>query len=291
MSLVSEYSWVVFVIALLIGFYIWSKYLGDATIKVLGRNLTRRDMRNLAHVVGLALMVWGCSAYLFPEVKGFFFMFLGVFSMMGAGVWYYADKKNDIWILENTMQGEEMYNLKVLKKKTVGQSGIRLYRMPPHVYEAKTHEGDLSGLFWKKGRMVFTDLYDGQTFYHPEHPDLHNINFYQAMAFWLNFKKEYPRVAREMIKLTWLRDWDIADALQQLEAKSALALSEWRVQHPQPFDIAMTREQLFKKLKKERTLDLSAQETLRGKDDKINEKEKGSKLTMEDLEGLLEGEP
>lgn len=285
------YRWIVFVFLALFFFWVWAKYMSQETIKLMGKSLTRRDMRHLAHFGMVIIIIYGCKQYLFYEVKTFFYLALGIFTFIGAIIWYMAEKKQDIWILENTIQGEEMYNLGVLDKRVAGQSGIRLYRMPPHVYEAKTHEGELNNIYWKKGRMVMTDLYDGKTFYHPEHPDLHNVNFYQAQAFWLNFKKTYPEVALKMLELTWLREWWLVDALGQVEQKSFMALAEGRMQHKVPFDIAMTRKQHYDKLKKEQTLDLSAQEIIKGRDDKPEDKEKDKKKSLADLEGLLEDSP
>ena len=279
-----EMRWIVVVAIALFVFYVWDKYMSQETISVLGKNLTRKDMRYFLHTFGIIFILWLCRTYWFYEVKNFFYMSVALFSGLGALIWYWTDRKNDVYVIENTMQGEEMFHLGLIKNYVVGQTGIRMFRMPIHVYEAKEHQGDLSGLFWKKGRMIFTDWYDGKTFYHPEHPDLHNINFYQAMNFWLTFKKKYPEVALKILELTWLREWSIVDALDQLEDKSFMSLAENRMQHPVPFDISMTRRECYNKLKAQRTFDLSSQETIRGKDEA--EPAPATKPTLKDMEAL-----
>lgn len=291
MSLVTdiwELRWIAVVIVALILFYLFSKYWAGDVVNVWGKRLTRKDLRYILHFFGSLFIIWACNKYLFSDVSSFFILSLFVWTPLGFGIWLWADRRNDVYIEENTFQGEIMYHLGLIKKFSVPNTGVRLMRMPLETYMAKDHQGHLSGQFWKKGKLIYTDYYDGSTLYHPEHPDLHNVNFYQAMAFWLKFKRDYPEVALKILELTWLREFSIIEALEQLENKSFMALAENRLQHPVPFKIGMTREESYKQILNEmkplKQKDLSIQETLRDR----MEREPGNdkKPELKDLEAL-----
>ena len=284
---IGELRWLAVLATAIILFYLFSKYWAGDAVQVWGKRLTRKDLQYIIHFFGSAYIIWLCNKYLFAEVSTFFILSLFVWTPMGFAIWLWADRKNDVFVEENTVQGEIMHHLGLIKKFAVPQTGVRLYRMPIDVYRAKLHDGTLSGAYWKKGRLIYTDYYDGSTLYHPEHPDLHNVNFYQAMAYWLKFKKDYPATAMKILELTWLREYSIVEALEQLEQKSFMALVENRMQHPVPFQLALTKEQTYKNIlasvRAEKQLDLSPQEMLRGKGE---EKRQPETKTLQDMEAL-----
>ncbi len=293
MSLASEIwelRWIAILLTGLFLFFLFSKYWAGDVVKVWGKNLTRKDLRYILHFFGTGFIIYICNKYFFSEVSSFLYISIAIFTPISALIWHWADKKNDVYVEENTMQGEMMFKLGAfpedMKKFAVPNTGVRIMRMPIWVYQSKRHEGELSALFWKKGNLVYTDLYDGETLYHPEHPDLHNINFYEAKIFWLEFKKRYPEVARKILKLTWLFEWALVDAQEQLEAEAWIALKENRLQHPVPFDIAMTREEAYNKVRAEITYNLSQQELLRGRDEPRATEDKAKTATLKDMEKL-----
>lgn len=177
-----------------------------------GKKVFDLSLQDLAFVIELlvyVLAVISIEKYLFPG-NNYFTLACILFSIVWAGVIYFVLSGGDVYVWESTFSNEIFHkqgDQPLLSQVTRN----RLLVMDKKVYESKDHVGDERSPFWNLSpRLKTCDYFDDQTFFHPESPNLHNVTFYQAKAFWLWLKVKQPQLERENIKLTWLSDNKLA---------------------------------------------------------------------------------
>ena len=248
-GLLTEYWWMIAGLVLL---WLYSKLQKRERVKTPGGSTLRlSEMAIIVEVAISLIVVYLFQTYLYNEHYYFILAVLG-FTIIMAFVFNWLDSKRDQYIYVSSMQAEILYGLD-LSEIYVPQSQYNLWRMPRDVYLSKTHVGDARYQYWKgSDRVINADYYDGQTFYHPEHPELHNITFSMAKPVWMTLKAQMPALIKENVELSVLSEWRVADAMRQMEDKLRLSLPAIRRQHPVPFQMPDTWEEIIKRAKAER---------------------------------------
>ena len=233
---------------LIFGIPLLIAYIRFAGNKSFG-NMKHEDL-GLAIEMGIyILIIVFVQNQLFPS-HIFWIIGFPIFITAWAGFIYWILSKNDVYIIEATMQGEQFKRLKQLDKQFATDTKLRLLKMDKEVYDSKEHIGDSKPPFWNVGnRIKICDYFDGETFYHPEFAQLHNISFYTAKAFWLKMKKDLPNLIKENINLTWLMNYKIAHSMKAMKKNFLLHLQSIESQHEkEPFELHDEMDEYFEKL-------------------------------------------
>lgn len=194
------------------------------------------------------------------------FLIIGllIFVIIFSAFIYWILSKDDVYIIECTMQGEQFKNLQLVEKEIATTTSMRILKMDKEIYDMKNHVGDAKNPFWNiTNRIKLCDYFDGETFYHPEFTQLHNISFYSAKSFWLKMKQDLPDLIRQNVVLTWLSEYKIAFHQNTMKQNFALHLKSINEQHEhEPFSLHDDLNKFFDELYKDKLKSMSIKEEL-----------------------------
>lgn len=245
----SEYWWAIFILLPL--FIIYLKLSQQKTIG----EVSLADLSLVFEFGCYVLMIFLIQNYIFNG-HWFFTISIPFFIILWVMAIHFLLSKDDIYVLESTMQSEAFWNITDMEKKYCESTSQRLLVMDRQVYDAKRHIGEAKYNYWQgSDRIKFTDFYEDEKgiFYHPEFSQLHNISFYTAKSFWLKMKDDLPEVMRQNTMLTWLSNYYLAHKQAILKKKFEYHLSALDKQHEHaPFEMPDTMKELYDKLSREK---------------------------------------
>ena len=157
------------------------------------------------------LILFLCQKYLFTDHLYLLF-FMVVFTPIFMAFIYILLMKDNVFIIESTMDCEIFYDIGQLDKKIAESTRTRAFMIDREAYRDIRHVGEIDYQFWNGGDGVkFTDYFDQRegVMYHPAVGALHNVSFFVAKSFWLRMKQDIPEVIRQNILLTWLKDYQV----------------------------------------------------------------------------------
>lgn len=258
--------------ALLIGLGIFYLYLRWKA-KENTMNIPIETLGLIVEAGAFIFIIFLVDRYYFTE-HNYFTLSIILFIPAWSGYTYWLLKRDDIYMLVSSFQGDTFKDLESLNVKASANTSQRLLVMSREVYETKRHVGDLSYPFWRGShRIHFADLYDDKAgvFYHHEDARLKNISFIVAKSFWLKIRDDLPQIMRDNIVLTWLSEYQLAHKQNVIKERLKLHLRALSKQHShEPFKLPDDIDELFDYLKTEKARGLSeAEENIeKGQDSK-----------------------
>jgi hypothetical protein len=158
------------------------------------------------------LIIYLCQYYLFPG-HWFLLFYIAIFLPLFCVFIYLLFTKNNILIIESTMDCEIFYDLGQLDKKISEATRTRAFVIDREAYKDIRHVGAMEYNYWNGGDGVkFTDYFDQKegVMFHPPVGQLHNVSFFIAKSFWLKMKQDLPELMRTNALLTWLKSYVVA---------------------------------------------------------------------------------
>ena len=237
------------------------------------------DKTNLKFYFWLCIImitVFGIQIWFFPE-HYYLLISMIIFVPVWIVVIYYLLSRDDVYILESTIQGETFYDIRNLKKIVADNTSQRLLVMPREIYDSKIHVGDLHYGFWAGStRIKFCDKYDDETgiFYHPAIQQLHNYTFYAIKSFWIKLKRDLPEIIDQNTVLTLMSDWYVSFKMFNIKENTREHLKSINVQHENaPFVMPENLESLFEKAMRDKMRDVADTEKPKPDSDKTKKSE------------------
>lgn len=226
-------------------------------------NIPLESLGLIVEIGIFTFIIYLVERYLFVE-HSYFLLTILFFIPIWSMFVYILLKRDEIYILVSSFQGDKFHNLQDVETRVSNQTTQRLLVMNREVYEAKSHIGDLSYPFWRgSSRIHFADDYDSKKgiFYHHSDPRLKNITFWVAKPFWLKLRDELPNVIRDNIILTWLSNYSLAHKQRVMADRFKLHLKALERQHDyEPFKLPDDIDELMQFLKDEKSRGLSVLE-------------------------------
>lgn len=175
---------------------------------------------------------------------------------------YWLLSRDDIYILECTMQGEQFKNIKEIKNEISLTTRMRILIMSKEAYETKEHIGEANPSFWNMGHNIkLCDFYDGKYFYHPEFEQIHNLTFPACKTLWLKLKQDIPDLIRTNTTYTELMNYLLAEKEQIMRKNLITHLSAIEKQHDfAPFQLPPTMDELYKLIENQKNIALKESE-------------------------------
>jgi len=186
--------------------------------------------------------------------------FIMIFLPMFMAFIYILLMKDNVFIIENTIDCEVLYDLGEVNELISEATRTSAYMMDREAYKEIRHIGEIDYPYWDGGDSVkFTDYFDQKhgVMFHPVVSQLHNVSFYVAKSFWLKMKQDIPDLIRENTILTWLGPYKTAHEQSKLAANFKLRLKNIERQYQgDPFmlpdDLRTLWEKEIEKLRADR---------------------------------------
>jgi hypothetical protein len=257
METLTEYWYIIGFGLLLIGYYIYSMRKPNSNIN--------SDSTKFYFTIGIIFMGALLIQKWFFSEHWFYWIAMLIFIPLWAIIIKYLLSRDDVYVLESAIIGDEFYDISIVNKIVVDNTTQRILIMPREIYESKKHIGDLHYGFWAgANRIKFTDYYDDKNgiFYHPPIQQLHNFTFYAIKGFWLKMKKDLPNIIDENTKHTLLFDWHLAFKMDSIKTNIDEHLKAMNVQHENaPFEMPDSLETMYKKALKDKLRDIDKTES------------------------------
>ena len=125
---------------------------------------------------------------------------------------YIWDQRNDWWVLETRINGDEVGIGNDGEPIVTEGTGAILWRVPETTYLKYEHKGERES-FWHPGtKFIFSDYVDRRqmNIYHAKYGEFENVNFYTRAKWWLNIlKNEVPQLMEENQTLKNLMEYKV----------------------------------------------------------------------------------
>jgi len=213
-------NWYLYVILFLI--FVYSKYKDKEKIG----NMNLATMYFILEVGFYFMLIYLIQTKLFPEHYYFLFS-IPVFILIWGYAVNYILSKDDVYLIETPIMGEEFLDTLNGNKIMSMTTRIRLMIMDRDLYNTKQHIGEINNPLLNTSRCLkFADYIDDNTdiIYHSIYPQLQNINFYTRTASWLKIKEDLPKIVDENIGHTWLEGFKLMAKQKALSEKFAYDL-------------------------------------------------------------------
>lgn len=200
-----DYWWVLLGFGIL---YIYFKYRKNESVF----NFTIKEMLLIIESGVFFIFIYFLQKYFFFE-HSYFLITIPFFIAIWSMFINYILSKDNVYMIECAFNGEEFNNVEDGETIFSLTTRLRILIMDRGFYETKKHIGETLNPLWNSSRNIkFTNLYHDKSgvFYHSEYPQLQNVNFYSCVMLWLKLKEELPKLIRENLVLTWLKDWNVA---------------------------------------------------------------------------------
>ena len=209
------------------------------------------------------LIIYLCQIYIFTG-HNYLLFFILVFMPMFSGFIFMLFSKNNVFIIESTMDSELFYDIGKLETPIADCTRTVAYVIDRDAYKDIRHVGEIDYPYWDGGDGVkFTDFFDSKNgiMFHPKLPQLHNVSFYIAKSFWLKMKEDLPELIRENTMLTWLAPYKSTHELSILAKNFPLRLKNIERQYEAtPFALPLEIEDLYEREYEKRRQDREASE-------------------------------
>lgn len=267
-----NYWWIFLIFFIL---FLYSKYKNKETVG----ELKLKEMFIMVELLFYFVLIYLFQSYFYSK-HGYFIIGLIFFITVWSFAINYLLNKDNVYMIESTLQGEKFYDIINGNEKYSLSTGQRILIMDREFYNAKNHIGSQENPLWNSSRNIkFTDKYDDETkiFYHSEYPELHNINLYTLTAIWIKLKNDVPKIMRENITHTVIGDWKTAYQQELLKDKIMLRLSgQNRYYDDKPFMVFNTLDELLEFTKGHKSHDKTENE---------NKTENNTQNTSENKQG------
>lgn len=256
--------------------WIYFKYSNKQTVS----NFSLDEMFLIAEYGFYIFVIYYIESKLFTE-NNWFSISIPIFMIIWSIAINYILSKDDVYLLETALMGEEFNDMLNGKKVMSLSTRLRLLIMDREYYNSKQHIGDTNNPLLNVSRTIkFTDYYDDKTgiIYHSEYPELNNINFFTQIATWLKMKKDVPQLIKENITHTWLQDYKLADLLNKMKDNFVLKLLGISEQYEdKPFTLTLSLDEQLKEVQK-----------MKQYSNERNDKEKDSNIENNNAENTTE---
>jgi hypothetical protein len=214
--------------------------------------------------VFIIILIYLCQRYLFSQHFYLLFYIIIFFPLFAAFI-YILLMRDNVFIIESTMDCEIFYDLKYLEKQIAEATRTRAFMIDRDAYREIRHIGEVDYGYWNGGDGVkFTDYFDQRegVMYHPPISLLHNVSFYIAKSFWLRMKIDLPELMRTNALLTWLKPYTVAYEQSKLAKNFKMRLLNLERQYQdEPFNLSDDIKKLWEHEYEQRRLDREAGET------------------------------
>lgn len=222
-------------------------------MKLLFLDFSHNQVNLMCYIIGLLLVVYFLSRWLFADVKYFLIGTIPIFYIIMWIIFTALDSKHDQAIIECRIQGQKIIEIETNEEFVVKETAINIWRAPQSVYKEIKHSGDARHEFWEFPGLTITDYFDKEKgiMYHPEHSMLKNLSFYGAKLIWLALVDKVPENDREFLKRKVLAKWEAMHNLGELEKQILLNLLELDFQIDEEFQPIPNIRNLLKDVKQE----------------------------------------
>lgn len=246
----------------------WYLFFGFAILWVYFKYSNKERIGNLSFKEMFIIIELGFYIFMiyifqirFFNSHNWFLISIPIFLIIWTFVLNYILSKDNVFVLESRLKGEEFFDTLNGKKVMSLCTDLQLLEMDREYYNAKSHIGDITNPLHNLSRKIkFTDYYDNSTgiFYHAEYPDLQNINLFTRIATWLKFKKDVPKLIKENITHTVLSDYKTAYQLIQLQDNIIARIPTiFKKYQDKPFELFPDMESYYEFVKTIRQIDES----------------------------------
>jgi len=253
LQFVADFWWVFFILLPL--------YLIYRKVQV-GQGIAKWDFETtkIILIYGVLLfLIYLCQKYYFIG-HSYLLFYIIIFLPMFMAFIFMLMSKNNVFIIESTMDAELFYNIGIFEKPIAETTRTTAYVIDRDAYNDIKHIGEIDFPYWDGGDGVkFTDYFDQKNgvMFHPKLPQLHNVSFYIAKSFWLKMKTDLPDLIRENTMLTWLAPYKATHELSILSKNFPLRLKNIERQYEStpfalPLDIDALYEREYAKHRKDR---------------------------------------
>lgn len=230
-----------------------------------GQGVGKIDWDQLKIILLLGSFIFAvalCQEFLFTH--NYIYVFIIIYLPILTVFLYLLISKNNVFIIESTLDSEIFYDLGTLDKQIAQATRSQAYVIDRDAYNEIRHIGEIDYPYWDGGDNVkFTDYFDAKNgvMYHPPVAQLHNISFYVAKSFWLKMKLELPNIIRENTVLTWLAPYRTAHEQSKLAKNFIYRLKNIERQYEnEAFSLPDDMKTLWQKEIEERRKDREANE-------------------------------
>jgi len=186
------------------------------------------------------VIVYLCQRFIFTT-HIYLLVYLIIFIPLFSAFIYALLIKDNVFVIESTMDCEIFYDVKMLDKRIAETTRTRAFAIDREAYKEIRHVGDIDYPYWNGGDGVkFTDYFDEKEgiMYHPTVGALHNVSFFIAKSFWLKMKQDLPDLMRQNALLTWLAPYKTAYEQTKLAKNFKLRLRNIERQYAdEPFHL------------------------------------------------------
>ena len=124
------------------------------------------DIESLKFYFVIGIIMLGVFAIHKMFFNDHYYLFIAMIIFVPIWCWVILKllSRDDVYILESTIQGETFFDIRNKKKIIADNTSQRLLVMPREIYDSKIHVGDLHYSFWAGSqRIKFCDKYDDET--------------------------------------------------------------------------------------------------------------------------------
>lgn len=215
--------WYLIVGAIILVFLLYKQSKNET---VAGLNKNKFKLLTMSIIFGLIIITMQDN---FFHDHAFFILGFIIFIPFISGLIWLMFNKSNKYVIEARIQGQEFFQLgkipensntkRDLTKIITTETGLRIHIMDSEYFANLKHYGDDFSPRYNAGDNIKKcDYFDGETLYHPEHPDTENVSFWTQITKFNAWRKLVPDMIRKIIELT---DMHETKMLMEIESMNA----------------------------------------------------------------------